>query len=175
MVMMPKRQDMVRFITVVIAVMIADFVTKSVMLSLIFDPPRVIAVFPFLNFAPAWNEGVSFGLLASGGQWTRHGISLLAVVVVLWLFFQLADLAKWQKLAAAFISGGALGNALDRQIYGRVVDFIDFHLGTWHYPAFNIADTMIFTGVALWVVEVLIQVRQQSRHKQIKDKQNEKR
>ena len=113
------------------------------MLANIFEPPRRIELLPILNFSPAWNEGVSFGLLASGGQWTRYGISLLAVLVVVWLF-SIAWLLKWQKIGAAFIAGGAMGNAVDRQIYGRVVDFIDFHLGTWHYPTAPLADAAIF-------------------------------
>ena len=80
---------------------------------------------------------------------------MMRVFVVIWLFFQLPSLMKWQKIGAACIAGGAIGNAIDRQIYGRVVDFIDFHLGTWHYPTFNVADAAIFTGVVLWLLAMI--------------------
>ena len=53
-------------------------------------------------------------------------------------------------MGAAFIAGGALGNVLDRLVYGRVVDFLDFHVGVWHWPAFNLADSALFIGVLLW-------------------------
>lgn len=151
----PTAADRKRFIQIALVIFAADFATKRIMLASIFEPPRRIELLPILNFSPAWNEGVSFGLLASGGQWTRYGISLLAVLVVVWLFFQLPSLLKWQKIGAAFIAGGAIGNAVDRQIYGRVVDFIDFHLGTWHYPTFNIADAAIFSGVVLWLIAMI--------------------
>ena len=157
---MPARQDITRFALIAACIIVADIVTKRVMLGLIFDPPRIVNVLPFLNFSPAWNEGVSFGFLAGGGLWTRHGISLLAVVVVLWLFFQLPQLQKWQKVGASLIAGGAIGNVIDRQIYGKVVDFIDFHLGAWHYPSFNVADAAIFIGVGLWMLSLVIEARQ---------------
>lgn len=159
MVTLPARKDMMQFAVIAFVIIVADAVSKAVMLSLIFNPPRVIEILPILNFAPAWNEGVSFGLLAKGGLWTRHGISLLAVVVVLWLFFQLPSLPKWQKIGAALLAGGAIGNVIDRQIYGKVVDFIDFHLGAWHYPSFNVADSAIFVGVGLWILSLIGEAR----------------
>ena len=159
----PARRDMTQFTIIAALVILADFVTKSIMLATIFQPPRVIKLTEFLNFAPAWNEGVSFGFLSQGGLWTRHGISVLAVIVCLWLFFQLPELLKWQKIGAALIAGGALGNVIDRQIYGKVVDFVDFHLGSWHYPSFNVADSAIFIGVGLWIASLVIDARYQSK------------
>lgn len=159
MIRMPAKQDIRLFLICFALILVADIATKRVMLDAIFDPPRIIAVLPFLNLAPVWNEGISFGFLASGGVWTQHGISVLAVIVSFWLFFQLPDLLKWQKIGASFIAGGAIGNAIDRQIYGRVVDFVDFHLGTWHYPAFNVADSAIFIGVCLWIASLFIDAR----------------
>ena len=161
MFVLPAKKDIFRFCLVAAVIIFADALSKTIMLGLIFNPPRVIELLPFLNFAPAWNEGVSFGLLAEGGNWTRYGISLLAVLVVLWLFFQLPQLNNGQKFAASLISGGAIGNVIDRQIYGKVVDFIDFHLGAWHYPAFNVADSAIFIGVGVWMISLIIETRRQ--------------
>ena len=161
MMKLPARQDIIRFTLSVTAIILADAVSKSVMLDTIFYPPRVIEVLPFLNFAPVWNEGISFGLLAQGGNWTKWGVSLLAVFMSVWLFFQLPILLKGQKIAASLIAGGAIGNLIDRQIYGKVVDFIDFHLGSWHYPSFNIADASIFIGVAIWVMSLVLELKSQ--------------
>ena len=155
MITMPARQDIRGFVLVAGLVILADVVTKRVMLALIFDPPRVIELLPILNFAPAWNRGVSFGFLAQGGEVTRYSISLLALIVCLWLFFQLPQLLRMQKWGAGLIAGGAIGNVIDRQIYGKVVDFIDFHLGTWHYPSFNIADAAISCGVGIWMISLI--------------------
>ena len=163
MITMPAKKDITSFLLVAFVIIILDWVSKSVMLEWIFNPPRVVEILPFLNFAPAWNEGVSFGFLASGGIWTRHGISLLAVIVCLWLFFQLPELSKGQKYAASLIAGGAIGNVIDRQIYGKVVDSIDFHLGSWHYPSFNIADAAIFCGVAIWMISLIKQAKSQKK------------
>ena len=161
----PTRTDSQPFMLIMIAVLLADWAVKSYMLALIFHPPRVIELTSFLNLAPVWNEGISFGLLAEWGTITRYGISALAVIVSLWLFFQLPFLLKWQKRAAALIAGGAIGNMVDRLIYGKVVDFIDFHLGSWHYPAFNVADATIFIGVAVWLISMLYASRHQNKEK----------
>ena len=75
---------------------------------------------------------------------------MLAVLVVLWLIWQLNDLTFLQTLGASFIAGGALGNVSDRIVYGRVIDFLDFHIGALHWPAFNVADSALFIGVLLW-------------------------
>ena len=161
----PARTDSQPFMIIMIAVLLADWLSKSYMLALIFNPPRVIVLTPFLNLAPVWNEGISFGLLAEWGIITRYGISALAVIVSLWLFFQLPILLKWQKYAAALIAGGAIGNMIDRLIYGKVVDFVDFHLGSWHYPAFNVADATIFIGVVVWLISALYGMSDQSKEK----------
>ena len=171
MIRMPEKSRAYHFAMLAAVVITCDVLTKMIMLALIFDPPRIISVLPFLNFAPAWNNGVSFGLLASYGEVTRYGISALAIIVVIWLFFQLPELAKWQRHGAALIAGGALGNMVDRIIYGKVVDFIDFHLGTWHYPAFNIADSAIFIGVGFWVLSLVGEMRQKA-DKQSADKED---
>lgn len=121
------------------------------MLALIFDPPRVIEITPFFNLAPVWNPGVSFGVLASQPAVVRVVIPLLALAVIGWLWRQLPRLDWTGRLAAGLIAGGALGNVIDRLVYGRVVDFVDLHLAGWHWPAFNLADTALSIGVVLWL------------------------
>ena len=164
MVAWPDKKSAQQFVLIMTVIIIVDVITKMAMLALIFDPPRVIALLPILNLAPVWNEGISFGLFQDGGLYIRLGISALAVIVVWWLFFQLPSLPKGQKIAAALISGGAIGNVIDRIIYGKVVDFVDFHLGNWHYPAFNVADSAIFVGVIVWIITLLWDTKRSSPH-----------
>ena len=126
------------------------------MLALLFDPPRLIKLNFFLNLVPVWNPGMSFGLLADGGVAVRIGLTILAFVVSGWLFWMLAQLDRLQRVAAALIAAGAVGNAIDRLRFGRVVDFIDLHWGGWHWPAFNVADAAITTGAVLWACQIFL-------------------
>ena len=121
------------------------------MLNLLFDPPRYIEVGLNLNLVPVWNSGMSFGLLSDGGLWVRIGLTALAFLVSGWFVWALPKLNRHQRFAGAIIAGGAIGNAIDRIIYGKVVDFIDFHIEDLHWPAFNLADTIIFIGATLFL------------------------
>ena len=108
-------------------------------------------VLPFLNWLLLFNPGAAFSFLAQSSGWQRWFFTILGIaasVVILWFLRRnTAD----QKLswALSLILGGAIGNVLDRIFYGAVVDFIDVHYETWHWPAFNVADSAICIGVAL--------------------------
>ena len=144
-----------RFLSIAGVVLLVDIVTKQWMLALIFEPPRILKVTPFLNLAPVWNPGVSFGVLADNPLLVKIAVPLLALAVIWWLWRQLPSLGRWQQLAAGLISGGAIGNVIDRLVYGRVVDFVDLHLAGWHWPAFNVADSALSIGVVLWLYEMI--------------------
>ena len=147
---MKRCAQMKLFFPLSILVLAADFSSKKMMLSLLFFPPRKIELTPFFSLTPVWNSGISFGLFSENPYIGLVTIPVLAVAVVLWLIWQLHELNRLQTMGAAFIAGGALGNVLDRLVYGRVVDFLDFHVGVWHWPAFNLADSALFIGVLLW-------------------------
>ena len=151
----PKIPHLPLFILVFLIILCADQVSKQIMLDLLFDPPRYIEVGLNLNLVPVWNSGMSFGLLSDGGLWVRVGLTALAFLVGGWFVWVLPQLDRLQRLAGAIITGGAIGNAIDRLRFGRVVDFIDFHIGTWHWPAFYIADTAITIGAGLWAYSIL--------------------
>jgi signal peptidase II len=131
-------------------VLALDVSIKQLMLSWLFFPPQQIIVTPFFSLTPVWNSGISFGLFSDNPYIGLVTIPVLAVLVVLWLIWQLNDLTFLQTLGASFIAGGALGNVSDRIVYGRVIDFLDFHIGALHWPAFNVADSALFIGVLLW-------------------------
>ena len=143
-----------RVAILLVFVLVLDQASKQFMLNWIFAAPRIHPVMPFLNFVPIWNPGISFGMLADGGQVVRAGLTLLAFAVVGWFFWQASRLDHVQQIAAGLISGGAIGNAIDRLRFGKVVDFIDVYVQTWHWPAFNVADAAITVGAALWAYSI---------------------
>ena len=146
-----------RLLTLAAIVIGLDLVSKQVMLALIFDPPRRIDVLPFLNFAPVWNPGISFGMLADGGDVMRYLLTALALAVAGWLIWKVPQFQWLERLGAGLIAGGAIGNAIDRLRFGKVVDFIDVYVQTWHWPAFNIADAAITIGAGLWICSILVE------------------
>ena len=143
------------FCVIFFLIVVSDQATKQIMLDLIFDPPRRIEILAILNLVPVWNRGMSFGMLAGGGALVPIGLTGLAVAVSAWLFWMVPRLHRVQRLAAAFIAGGAIGNAIDRLRFGKVVDFIDLHYAGLHWPAFNLADAAITIGAVLWGYSIL--------------------
>ena len=150
-----KRLHFPIFALVFLIILCADQASKHIMLDLLFDPPRYIVVGLNLNLVPVWNSGMSFGLLSDGGLWVRIGLTALAFLVSGWFVWALPQLDQRQRFAGAIIAGGAIGNAIDRLRFGRVVDFIDLHIGAWHWPAFNFADAAITIGAGLWAYSIL--------------------
>ena len=108
-------------------------------------------VTPFFNLVHVLNEGAAFSLLAGAGGWQRYLFMVLALVVSAGLVFLLLRGVDSRREAVGYslVLGGALGNVVDRMVYGAVVDYLDFYLGDWHWPAFNLADAAILLGILL--------------------------
>ena len=127
-----------------------DQASKAWVLGALDAARPAIEVTSFLNIVLVWNRGISFGLFdrASAWQpWLLIGLSLSIVAgMLIWLR---TARGRWATLAIALISGGAVGNAVDRARLGAVVDFIDFNVRDWHFAAFNVADAAITCGVAV--------------------------
>ena len=140
-----------RFFSIAFLIILMDFVLKKWMLLLLFEQPKQIVLTTFFNLTPVWNNGISFGLMSSQPEVIRFIIPILALLVVTYLISQLKFQGNLQQLASAIITGGAIGNVIDRILYGKVVDFLDFHIGDYHWPAFNIADVAICTGIVIWI------------------------
>lgn len=141
---------------VALAAIALDQLSKWIILAWVMKPPRVIEVTGFFNLVLTFNTGVSFGILGGAATWKPWLLSLLALAIVaallVWLRRQPEPLLA---LAVGLVAGGALGNVIDRVRFGAVVDFLDFYLGEWHWPAFNLADSAITVGVALLVFDGL--------------------
>lgn len=136
-----------------LAIIVADQSTKTFMLFTIMSPPRVISVTPFFNLRLGLNTGISFGLFGSDSQitpWVLSAIAIAIVIGLIGLLYRSQHMEETIGLGAAI--GGALGNVIDRVRQGAVTDFLDFHVGDWHWPTFNLADAAIATGVGLLVV-----------------------
>ena len=138
------------------AVLILDQVTKWWILGTVMQPPRIIPVTPFFNLVMGWNQGISFGFLSSdssGGAWLISLIAL-AITAVLGVWLYRADRLR-VALGIGLIIGGALGNLADRVYWGAVLDFLDFYVGDYHWPAFNVADSGITIGAAALILDSL--------------------
>lgn len=117
----------------------------------------VIPLTGFFNLVHVHNTGAAFSLFADQPGWQRWfflGIAVLASVIILFLLKKTAGRPLFSA-ALALILGGAIGNVIDRVLYGHVIDFLDFYLGTWHFPAFNVADSAITVGAALLIWDSL--------------------
>ena len=115
----------------------------------------------FFNLVRAHNTGAAFSFLADANGWQRWfftGLGVLAAGVIIWMLKSHAG----QRLfcfALACVLGGAVGNVIDRLLYGYVVDFLDFHSHGYHFPAFNLADSAITLGAACLILDELLRVR----------------
>ena len=108
----------------------------------------------FFNLTLVYNKGAAFSFLADAGGWQRWFFTGLALLVSTYLVYWLMQLKKNQvllPLAIAMLIGGAIGNVIDRFLYGHVIDFLDFYIQNWHWPAFNLADSAIVLGVTLFI------------------------
>ncbi len=141
------------------AVVVIDQLVKWWIIDWLAEPPGFVAVLPFFNLVMVWNRGVSFGLL-SDADLAPYLMAGVAGLVVIGLVIWLARVA--QRLLAVSIGliiGGALGNIVDRLRLGAVADFVDLHAGGYHWPAFNVADAAITVGVAVMLIDSLLNRR----------------
>jgi signal peptidase II len=140
--------------------LVADQFTKVLILGY-YQLGDSTPVTSFFNIVRVHNSGAAFSFLASAGGWQRWfftAIGVGAALVMVWLLKKHAG-EKLFAFAIASILGGAVGNVIDRVLYGYVVDFLDFHWRGWHFPAFNVADSAITVGAACLILDELLRVR----------------
>jgi len=148
-----------RFAGVVALVVLADQFTKTLVLK---SMPlfKSIAVIPgFFSLTHVHNPGGAFGFLAQNGSPWRHWLFLAAAVValsmILYFHHQTPNTHPYLGLGLALIFGGAIGNLIDRLRFGEVIDFLDFYVGHFHYPTFNLADSAVTIGVGIFILHIL--------------------
>ncbi len=114
----------------------------------------------FFNLVMVYNKGAAFSFLADSSGWQRWFFSALALSVSIFIVWMLNRNANQRMFcwSLSLILGGAVGNLIDRLVHGHVIDFLDFHIGGWHWPAFNVADAAITIGAVLFVLDELRRV-----------------
>ena len=143
-------------------ILVADQVTKLLIVGS-YRLGDFTTITSFFNIVRAHNTGAAFSFLAQAGGWQRWlftGFGVLAALLIVWQL-RAHPGQKLFSFALASILGGAIGNVIDRMVYGYVVDFLDFHMAGWHFPAFNVADAGITIGAALLILDELLRVRRE--------------
>ena len=142
---------------IILTVFFLDRVTKIYLLNLQANGVEIdFYIYPFLNFHLVWNTGIGFGLASMEANIYYHILTLVIIVVNIGLIFFLIKSKAIYAYLIALIIGGALGNLFDRIYYYAVPDFIDLHLGNYHWFIFNVADIFITAGIiGLILAEIL--------------------
>jgi signal peptidase II len=143
-----------RWFALSVLVVVLDYLSKIAVLGS-FAPGESRAVTPFFNLVLVFNKGAAFSFLASAEGWQTLFFAAIAVVAAVVISFLILKNShkKMFCVGLALILGGALGNLYDRLVYGKVVDFLDFHAAGWHWPAFNVADSAITVGAGILILE----------------------
>ncbi len=124
---------------------------------------QVVPVFPSFALYRTYNLGVAFSMLSGMSGWFIVGMRLAIVVFVLWIWRRSDPGHHFAHLGFAMIIAGALGNLLDRFIYGHVIDYLLFYVGTWSFAVFNFADSLITVGAICVLIQELFGVKSAKR------------
>ncbi len=152
----PRNRRRVWFFLVMALVLGLDQLTKFLVMRefALYESRQIVPGLFSLTFLT--NTGAAFGMLAGHPTWWRQvffiAVGLGALAVIVWLQGRLAATSRWYATSLGLIGGGALGNLVDRVRFGQVIDFLDFYIGSHHWPAFNLADSAICVGVFLFLV-----------------------
>lgn len=151
--------SLVPWLGIAVIVILIDQISK-ITIAKAFVYGQVRALTSFFNLTLVYNKGAAFSFLASESGWQRYlftGLGIVAALVIIMLLKRHAGqrLFCW---ALALVMGGAIGNVIDRMLYGHVIDFLDFYMGNWHFPAFNVADSAICIGAGLFILDELRRV-----------------
>jgi len=145
---------------VALVIFLLDQLTKIAIVGA-FQLGESLPITTFFNLVRVHNAGAAFSFLADAGGWQRWfftGLGTVAALVMVYLLRMHAG-QSLLCLALSLLLGGAVGNVVDRVLYSHVIDFLDFYYGTWHFPAFNVADSAITIGACLLILDELLRVR----------------
>ncbi len=155
----PAGTSLLPWLGIAAIVILLDQVTKiTIEKMFVFGQEKIIT--SFFNLVLAYNKGAAFGFLNDQPGWQRYFFTGIAVIAVCSILYMLKRNSGQRMFcwALALIMGGAIGNAIDRLLYGHVIDFLDFHVAGTHVPAFNLADSAIFLGAVLFILDELRRV-----------------
>lgn len=144
------KQRVLYSLLLISAVVLLDQATKYYVIHYI-HPYRTIEILPILNLVNIRNEGAAFGLFRSMGNTFFIAVSIVAVIFMLWIVA--GGREDWRIFS--LLTGGAVGNLIDRAVRGSVIDFLDVHVSQYHWPAFNVADSALTIGIGLLLISML--------------------
>ncbi|MCM8854284.1 MAG: signal peptidase II [Candidatus Thiodiazotropha sp.] len=149
---------MIRWLWLSLMVILLDQASKQFAESML-TLYESVTVLPFFDLTLLYNKGAAFSFLSDQGGWQRWFFIILAIgvtiVLIGWLW-RLKCEEQWIAVALSLIIGGAIGNVIDRILFGQVIDFLHFHYQGHYFPAFNVADSAITVGVAIMLFDALI-------------------
>jgi signal peptidase II len=145
-----------KWIGIALIVLIVDQLTKFV-ITQNFLLHEVVTITPFFNLVLVYNPGAAFSFLADAAGWQKGFFIAIGLTASVWIIHLLRKHPEQTLFCTALslVLAGALGNVIDRVQFGAVIDFLDFHAGGWHWPAFNVADSAISCGAAMLVWDAL--------------------
>ncbi|MCU7929374.1 MAG: signal peptidase II [Candidatus Thiodiazotropha sp. (ex Codakia rugifera)] len=149
---------MIRWLWLSLMVILLDQTSKQFAESML-TVYESVTVLPFFDLTLLYNKGAAFSFLSDQGGWQRWFFIILAIGVTIVLIGWLGRLKReeqWIAVALSLIIGGAMGNVIDRILFGQVIDFLHFHYQEHYFPAFNVADSAITVGVAIMLFDALI-------------------
>lgn len=161
------KKRILKYLLIAFGIILLDQISKGVFLYLITGhipvygnawelvkyPYMMMNVTDFFNFVFTWNPGASFSMLRGVGEMAPILMVVITGFIIGFIgYYLFARSRDYERLPLTLIFGGALGNLIDRIRFGAVVDFLDFHIGGYHWPAFNIADICICVGVGLYLL-----------------------
>jgi len=151
---------LLKWLGLALLILVVDQITKVLILAY-YHPGESTYLTDFLNIVRVHNRGAAFSFLAGADGWQRWFFVGIGAVAAVFIIHMLRTHAGQRLFCFALtcILGGAIGNVLDRLVHGYVVDMVDFHIGRWHFPAFNVADTAITFGVIFLLLDELLRVR----------------
>ena len=154
------RKNIVLFIFGAIAVIVLDQITKAVITEKLFMYGSYKVIDGFFSLVYVMNPGAAFGFLAGAPEIFRYlffiSVTVLAILLIIYYILKSKSQDVLMVISLTLIFGGAVGNLIDRIRFGAVVDFLDFYIGAWHWPAFNAADSAISIGAVLMIWEMLV-------------------
>jgi len=149
---MTNKKRFVVFFLIVLIICLFDQITKKLIIEYFDTNNSIIFLTSFLNFDLIWNDGIAFGLLGFDNPSSYNLVTFIIGLVILIVFYLIIISENYMSYFYSMVAGGALGNFIDRIRFSAVPDFIDFHIGDYHWFIFNIADIFISLGVFCLII-----------------------